>query len=66
LNAGKSPIIVGGTNYYVESVLWNQLISDESDALERKRGISVSIKEQSSFYSKSANKKKSEKRWVVI
>ena len=28
---GKIPIVVGGTNYYIESVLWNILIDEESD-----------------------------------
>ena len=28
---GKIPIVVGGTNYYIESVLWDILIEDESD-----------------------------------
>ena len=27
---GKIPIVVGGTNYYIESVLWNILIDEES------------------------------------
>jgi len=26
LSAGKLPIIVGGTNYYLDSLLWNSLI----------------------------------------
>lgn len=28
---GKIPIVVGGTNYYIESVLWDMLIDDESN-----------------------------------
>lgn len=27
MQRSKSPIIVGGTNYYIESILWNNLVS---------------------------------------
>lgn len=30
LDAGKVPIIVGGTNYYIESLLWNFLIDTQT------------------------------------
>ena len=33
---GKLPIIVGGTNYYIESILWNILVTDEGDEAARK------------------------------
>ncbi|XP_072015938.1 tRNA dimethylallyltransferase-like isoform X3 [Amphiura filiformis] len=31
LHKGKLPIIVGGTNYYIEALLWNILIGEETD-----------------------------------
>lgn len=31
-NNGKLPILVGGTNYYIESVLWNILINPEKES----------------------------------
>ncbi|XP_046467014.1 tRNA dimethylallyltransferase isoform X1 [Neodiprion pinetum] len=31
LSVGKVPIIVGGTNYYIESLLWQVLIEDPKD-----------------------------------
>ena len=30
LHMGKLPIIVGGTNYYIEALLWNILIGEVS------------------------------------
>nr|XP_034176165.1 tRNA dimethylallyltransferase isoform X1 [Osmia lignaria] len=34
LARGKLPIIVGGTNYYIESLLWQVLISDATSAFD--------------------------------
>lgn len=31
LNKEKLPIVVGGTNYYIESLLWKILLDDDSE-----------------------------------
>lgn len=36
LSQNKLPIVVGGTNYYIESLLWNILIEDFGQNLKRK------------------------------
>lgn len=33
-NQGKLPVIVGGTNYYIESLLWNVLVNPETLPLQ--------------------------------
>ncbi|XP_076242789.1 tRNA dimethylallyltransferase [Calliopsis andreniformis] len=35
LARGKIPVVVGGTNYYIESLLWNILISDPQTSVAR-------------------------------
>ena len=35
-NRGKLPIIVGGTNYYIESILWDILVSDVGEKFLKK------------------------------
>ncbi|XP_066992255.2 tRNA dimethylallyltransferase isoform X2 [Anabrus simplex] len=35
MKQGKVPILVGGTNYYIESILWKVLVSGEKDFIER-------------------------------
>lgn len=44
---GKIPIVVGGTNYYIESVLWNILIDEENakSAVDGDTGSSSSEEE---------------------
>ena len=34
LGEGKIPVICGGTNYYIESLLWKILIDDSDDCCE--------------------------------
>lgn len=50
---GKIPIIVGGTNYYIESVLWNTLVdedigkgSDNSSSEEESSGPAKAMKKR--------------------
>ncbi|KAJ9587242.1 hypothetical protein L9F63_019221, partial [Diploptera punctata] len=35
MKIGKLPVIVGGTNYYIESLLWRILIEDSSEELKQ-------------------------------
>ncbi|KAK1805010.1 hypothetical protein P4O66_019371, partial [Electrophorus voltai] len=35
----KLPIIVGGTNYYIESILWNILVDTKDSGTERGQGL---------------------------
>ena len=35
----KLPIIVGGTNYFIESLLWDFLIDEGLDQLDAKQGL---------------------------
>lgn len=36
LDKKKIPILVGGTNYYIESILWKVLVNPPKDSLKRK------------------------------
>ena len=35
LGEGKIPVICGGTNYYIESLLWKILIDDSDDRYDQ-------------------------------
>ena len=51
---GKIPIIVGGTNYYIESVLWNTLVDEDID----KGSDNSSSEEESNGPAKAMKKRK--------
>lgn len=49
LERQKTPVIVGGTNYYIESLLWQVLVTDE-------RSIDTSVKSKAESGDERANK----------
>uniref|UniRef100_A0A1A9ZZD1 Uncharacterized protein n=1 Tax=Glossina pallidipes TaxID=7398 RepID=A0A1A9ZZD1_GLOPL len=69
LNEGKSPIIVGGTNYYIEALLWDILISNPTDGVPHMKINSDSSSEENSAMSdNNANSTTSEnsENWLFI
>ena len=55
---GKIPIVVGGTNYYIESVLWDLLIDDESNRSGASSNSSTSSDEESGGPARAIKKRK--------
>ncbi len=33
-NADRLPILIGGTSYYMEAILWNMLVNEVDDSLD--------------------------------
>ncbi|KAL9878645.1 tRNA dimethylallyltransferase [Glossina fuscipes] len=68
LNEGKSPIIVGGTNYYIEALLWDILISNPTDGGPHMKINSDSSEENAAMSDNNANTTTSEnsENWLFI
>ncbi|KAI9588899.1 hypothetical protein GQX74_007068 [Glossina fuscipes] len=64
----KSPIIVGGTNYYIEALLWDILISNPTDGGPHMKINSDSSEENAAMSDNNANTTTSEnsENWLFI
>uniref|UniRef100_A0A1A9W250 tRNA dimethylallyltransferase n=1 Tax=Glossina brevipalpis TaxID=37001 RepID=A0A1A9W250_9MUSC len=56
----KSPIIVGGTNYYIESLLWNILINNPTEPVPHMKTNGDSTEQNSPITSNDTNSTSSE------
>ncbi|XP_024937608.1 tRNA dimethylallyltransferase isoform X2 [Cephus cinctus] len=60
LSTNKLPIIVGGTNYYIESLLWEILVQDPEESVKTSKNADWKISSDLSCDKKSDNVSKSD------